>query len=218
MSGQLSAGGAGIARTLENELSELQIIPARKGVAFEVRAGQRLKLVNVHGSQVLDTWAFNPRDMSEYMSMEHTRSAASKITPGVGDTYVSNLFTPMLTVLEDTSPGVHDTLMCCCSRKTYERLRFEGYHDNCNDNFVAALASVGRKPSFTPGPLNLFMNFPVSGTGAITREPPVSKPGDYILFGAKSDVLVVISACPQDIQPVNGLGRMPTEAAYQISD
>jgi uncharacterized protein YcgI (DUF1989 family) len=218
VSGFASAGGVAVTGVLEKNVSVLNIIPARRGVAFEVRAGQKLKLVNTHGSQVLDTWAFNPRDMAEYMSMEHTRSATSKITPGVGDTYVSNLFTPMLTVLEDTSPGLHDTLMCCCSRKTYERLKVEGYHDNCNDNFVAALATVGRRPNFTPGPLNLFMNFPVSGTGAITREPPVSKPGDYILLEAKHDVLVVISACPQDIQPVNGLGRMPTDAAYQISD
>ena len=194
----------------------MTIIPARKGIAFEVRRGDRLKIINTHGSQALDTWAFMAGDMKEYMSMEHTRSAASRIIPGVGDTYVSNLFTPMLTVLEDTSPGVHDTLMCCCSRKTYERLKFEGYHDNCNDNFHAALADQGKQSAFTPGPLNLFMNFPVSATGVITREPPVSQPGDYVMFDVKADLLMVISACPQDIQTVNGLGKMPTDAAYQI--
>jgi uncharacterized protein len=192
------------------------VIPARKGVAFEVRSGQKLRIVNTHGSQVLDTWAFNLHDMGEYMSMEHTRSATSRIIPTVGDTYVSTLFTPMLTVLEDTSPGVHDTLMCCCSRKTYERLKVSGYHDNCNDNFHAALASTGRKLPFTPGPLNLFMNFPVSGEGVITREPPVSKPGDHVLFEARCDLLMVISACPQDIQTVNGIGKQPTDAAFQI--
>jgi uncharacterized protein YcgI (DUF1989 family) len=194
------------------------VIPARRGIAFHVRRGQRLKIINTYGSQVLDTWAFMANDMSEYMSMEHTRSATSKITPVVGDTYISNVFTPMLTLLEDTSPGAHDTLMCCCSRRTYERLKFEGYHDNCNDNFHAALNKVGRESPFTPGPLNLFMNFPVSSKGAITREPPVSKAGDYVLFDVKADLLMVFSACPQDIQTVNGLGKMPTDAAYEILD
>ncbi|MES0110072.1 urea carboxylase-associated family protein [Mesorhizobium sp. M0013] len=196
--------------------SETRIIPARTGVAFEVRSGSRLKIINTYGSQVLDTWAFAATDMDEYMSMEHTRSATSRIIPGVGDTYVSNRFTPMLSVVEDTSPGVHDTLMCCCSRKTYERLKFQGYHDNCNDNFQSALASVGKHSPFTPGPLNLFMNFPVSAEGVITREPPVSKPGDYVLFDVQTDLLMVISACPQDIQTVNGAGKMPTDAAFQI--
>jgi uncharacterized protein YcgI (DUF1989 family) len=191
-------------------------IPARRGIAVKLRRGQKLRVINTHGSQVLDTWAFMAEDMEEYMSMEHTRSATSKIIPAVGDTYVSNLFTPMLTVLEDTSPGIHDTLMCCCSRKTYERLKFEGYHDNCNDNFHAALASAGKRAPFTPGPLNLFMNFPFSAQGAITREPPVSKPGDHILFDVMADILVVFSACPQDIQTVNGVGKMPTDAHYEI--
>ncbi|MEI9412913.1 urea carboxylase-associated family protein [Mesorhizobium salmacidum] len=195
---------------------ETTVLPARKGIAFEVRRGSRLKIINTHGSQVLDTWAFALGDMKEYMSMEHTRSATSRIIPATGDTYVSNQFTPMLTVIEDTSPGVHDTLMCCCSRKTYERLKYEGYHDNCNDNFHAALEGVGRQSAFTPGPLNLFMNFPVSAAGLITREPPVSRPGDYVLFDVKADLLMVISACPQDIQTVNGVGKMPTDAAFQI--
>lgn len=191
------------------------IIPARQGVAFRVSAGQKLKIINTHGSQVLDTWAFNAANMFDYMSMEHTRAINNRLFPAIGQRFVSCDFLPMLTVLEDTSPGVHDTLMCCCSLKSYQRLNHPGYHDNCRDNFHAALASANRKLPFTPGPLNLFMNFPISNDGDISRDPPVTKPGDYILFGVEMDLLMVISACPQDIQPVNGAGRQPTDAAYQ---
>jgi uncharacterized protein YcgI (DUF1989 family) len=193
-------------------------IPARRGIAFEVRKNQKVKIINTHGSQVLDTWAFDLSDMNNYMSMEHSRSATSRIIPQVGDTYVSITFTPMLKILADTSPGVHDTLMCCCSKRTYERLNVKGYHDNCQDNFHSALAGVGRSFPVTPGPLNLFMNFPFSSEGKITREPPASKPGDYILFEAQTDLLMVISACPQDITSVNGIGKQPTDAAYQVLD
>ncbi len=191
------------------------IIPARTGVAFRVGKGQRLKIINTHGSQVLDTWAFSADNMFEYMSMEHTRAINNRIFPALGQTFVSADFLPMLTVIQDTSPGVHDTLMCCCSLKSYQRLNYPGYHDNCRDNFHAALGRVGKTLPFTPGPLNLFMNFPVSSGGDIQRDPPVSQPGDYILFGVEMDLLMVISACPQDIQPVNGAGRQPTDAAYQ---
>ena len=185
-------------------------------MAFELKRGERLKVINTHGSQVLDTWAFSLDDMYDYMSMEHSRSATSRLTPVTGDTFFSVSFKPMLKILEDTSPGVHDTLMCCCSKRTYERLNCVGYHDNCQDNFHTALAAVNRSFPVTPAPLNLFMNFPVSSEGVITREPPVSKPGDYVLFQAEADILVVFSACPQDVIPINGVGKMPTDAAYQI--
>lgn len=191
------------------------VIPARRGVAFPVAKGQKLKIINTHGSQVLDTWAFNAENLYDYMSMEHTRAINNRLFPAIGQKFVSCDFLPMLTVLEDSSPGVHDTLMCCCSLKSYQRLNHPGYHDNCRDNYHAALSSVGKSLPFTPGPLNLFMNFPLSNEGDIRRDPPVSKPGDYIVFGVEMDLLMVISACPQDIQPVNGVGRQPTDAAYQ---
>jgi len=60
-------------------------IPERKGKAAVVAKGQRVKIINTHGSQVVDTWAFNRADLAEFMSMEHTRSGIRKLIPGVGD-------------------------------------------------------------------------------------------------------------------------------------
>lgn len=191
-------------------------IPARKGIAFEVKCGERVRLINTYGSQVLDTWALDAGNVDDFMSMEHSRSAISRIFPKVGDTLVSHTFRPMLTLLEDTTPGIHDTLMCCCSKQTYERLGCKEPHDNCKDNFHSALKSVGKSLPVTPGPLNLFMNFPVSAEGRITREPPVSRAGDSVTFRAEMDLLIVISACPQDITPINGADCIPTDAAYEI--
>lgn len=45
--------------------SDMQTIPARKGVATFVPAGSTIKIVNTSGDQVIDTWAFalpNPPD------------------------------------------------------------------------------------------------------------------------------------------------------------
>ncbi len=45
------------------------LIPARKGKAAFVAQGQTVKVINTHGEQVVDTWAFNRAQMTEYMSI-----------------------------------------------------------------------------------------------------------------------------------------------------
>ena len=44
-------------------MAPLQEIPARQGRAVRLAKGQRIKLINTHGSQVVDTWAFNAADL-----------------------------------------------------------------------------------------------------------------------------------------------------------
>jgi uncharacterized protein YcgI (DUF1989 family) len=97
----------------------LDTVPARHGRAIKLSKGQTIKIVSVHGTQVLDLWAFNAHELGEYLSMEHTRSKNSKIVLSVGDSYVSDRRRPMLAVLEDTSPGIHDTLLCACNSYIY---------------------------------------------------------------------------------------------------
>jgi len=75
---------------------------------------------------------------------------------------------------------------------------------------------------WTPDPLNVFMNVPVttgldrqSGGGRIQCVPPVSKAGEYIVLRAELDCVAVMSACPNDvIQQVNG-GRC-TVVEYEL--
>ena len=49
-------------------------IPARRGKAAFVSAGQTVTVINTHGEQVVDTWAFNRADLGEFMSNQHTRA------------------------------------------------------------------------------------------------------------------------------------------------
>src|ERR1700692_992744 len=60
-------------------------LPAKQGRGVFLRKGQVLMVINTHGSQVVDTWAFNSTDLSEFMSMEHSRAYMLKMTRGVGD-------------------------------------------------------------------------------------------------------------------------------------
>ena len=61
------------------------ILPARQGIAVPLRAGQRLRIGNTHGGQVVDTWALAKADASECLSMEHTRTSLGKLMPAAGD-------------------------------------------------------------------------------------------------------------------------------------
>jgi uncharacterized protein len=193
-------------------------IPARQGKAVRVRKGQRIKVVNSKGQQVVDAWAFNADDLREFMSMEHSRVAIGRIIPQIGDALVSNRRRPMLTLVEDTSGGIHDTLFAACDRWRYELLGCTEYHDNCTDNLAAAVAALGLAPPETPAPLNLFMNIPVVDGNRVETRPPVSTPGSYVTLRAEIDCVVAFSACPQDLLPINGLDMRPTEAHFEVLD
>ncbi|WP_311970919.1 urea carboxylase-associated family protein [Pseudomonas baltica] len=193
-----------------------QILKATRGTAIELYKGEAIRITNLHGSQVVDTWAVNLLDSSECGALEHTRSINSNIFFETGMTLVSNLRRPMLTLIEDTSPGRHDTLLCPCNSAIYQELGCTDYHRSCTDNFHEALAERGVACSYTPASLNLFMNIPVADDGSVQRVPPRSRPGDSVTLLAEMDVLVVLSACPQDITPINGAERQPSDIAWVI--
>ena len=196
--------------------SDIIIIPARSGKAARVAKGQGIKVINNRGAQVVDTWAFGADDLDEFMSMEHTQATNLKLMPEVGDALITNRRRAIMTLVEDTSSGIHDTLLAACDNPRYGLLGCTEYHDNCTDNLSAAMAELGLKEPETPSPLNLFMNIPWTQTGALSFEEPKTKPGDYVVLRAEMDLIVAFSACPQDILPINGRQGAPTEAHFQI--
>ena len=189
-------------------------VPARKGKAARLAKGETVKLINTHGKQVVDTWAFNAGDLAEFMSMEHTRMAIWKAVPRIGDTLVTNKRRPILTLVEDTTPGVHDMFLSACDRYRYELLGHVGFHDSCTNNLWTSLAALDLKPTETPCPFNIFQHSPILPDGQIVIRPPESKPGQYVVLKAEMDLVVVFSACPQDIAPTNA--GAPTEVHFAI--
>ena len=194
----------------------LVTISARRGKAARVRAGQHVRIVNTHGTQVVDTWAFSAADPTEWMAMEASRAWFMKLAAAIGDSFVTNRRRPILTLVEDTSGGRHDTLMAACDLERYGLLGVKGHHDNCRDNLHAALAELGLKVPATPSPLNLFMNIPWTPDGRLAWAEPVSTPGSYVRFRAEMDLVVAFSACPQDILPINGVTGKTTEAHFSV--
>lgn len=183
------------------------VLKATEGLAVAVNAGQRLRIVNLEGSQVVDTWVINAADPDERMSMQHTRASLSRLVPKVGDGLYSSRRRPLMTLVEDTSPGVHDTLIAACDPERYVELGGSDDHASCATNFRRALAEHGLQGDHVPSPLNLFMNIPWDSDGGLEFRPSPARAGDQVTLKAIIDVLVVLSACPQDLIPING-GRL----------
>ncbi len=197
-------------------MATLQEVPARRGKAVRVNAGQAIKIINTHGTQVVDFWAFVAGHLTEYAGMEHCRATWKRLFPVTGDHLYSNRRRPLMTLEEDTSPGRHDTLMAPCDNERYGLLGCTEYHDNCKDNMHAGLAELGITVPFTPDSLNLFMNIPWQQDGSLSFDPALSKPGDHVVLRAVIDVIAVMSACPQDILDINS--QTPVEAHFEVME
>jgi uncharacterized protein YcgI (DUF1989 family) len=201
----------------EPELGKPYEIPARQGRAVRVKKGQVLTLRNPKGNQVCDFFALLDGSESEFLSMEHCRTALGRVFVRQSDVLVSNRRRSLVEIVEDTSPGVHDILIACCDHHRYQQLGADGYHDNCSDNFRMSLLAIGNKAKHVPSPFNVWMNIPLSREGDYTWEAPVSRPGDFMRIKALEDAIFIMSACPQDMTPVNGVGVLPAELEFEVN-
>lgn len=228
-------------------------IPARSGVAVPLSANQTIQVINTHGTQVIDFFAFVSTDptniekleWSHHLSMSHTRASTCHLSPLVGDVLTTTRREPILRLEEDTSGGVHDTLIAACDIYRYRELAGkseedepEYYHDSCADNLIKGLIKDSGLESedvpgdfATPQPLNLFMNIPVhpkkegaevktdvspSAGAELSFERPVSTAGSGVKLKALRGCVVVMSACPQDMLEINC--REPKECHFVIED
>ena len=178
-------------------------IPARTGRAVRLDRGQHLAIVDVDGAQVGDLFAFAADDVDEHLSAAHTRTSTGRLFPRIGEAFSTTRRRPILTIVEDTSPGVHDMLIAACDDARYRAFGVTG-HASCADNLAHALRDLGLAIAVVPQPVNVFMNIPVGDDGDIGWLPALSRPGDSITLRAEIDCIIVVSACPMDINGING--------------
>jgi uncharacterized protein len=189
------------------------VVAAGTGRAVAVRAGQRVRVVDVEGGQVGDVFAFAVDDPAEYLSASHTRTHTSRLFPHIGEAFVTNRRRPILTLVADTSPGAHDMLIAACDPERYRALGAPD-HASCAENLRTALSQLGLHTDVIPQPVNVYMRIPVDSSGDLNWLPAASRAGDAITFAAAMDCVVVVSACPMDLNPING--ERPTALEIEI--
>ncbi|SEN31060.1 aminomethyltransferase [Gemmobacter aquatilis] len=176
--------------------------------AYFVKAGDYIQILDVDGRQCTDFQCFSARKLDQ--GIEHALDVTTSRTlmghaysmPGLHAKYYDQDWLPLIEVVQDTV-GRHDAFAMACASKYYDEIGYPG-HVNCSDNFNGALAAHGVAPR--PGwmAVNLFFNTAIDAHGVLISDEPWSRPGDYVLFRALTDLICVSSACPDDTSPANG--------------
>jgi uncharacterized protein len=190
-------------------------IPPRSGVAFALARGQRLKVIDPLGEQVADLLAYRRDDVGEVLSSGRSIDYAARIYLTTGDPLYSNRSNVMLQIIEDTV-GRHDFLLTPCSAEMFRIIYGDAQpHRGCFGNFAAALAPYGITPDQIPTAFNVFMNVVVDAdSGAVAVKPPLSRAGDYIVFEARQDLIIGLTACSAGQS--NNFSYKPIQ--YEIGD
>jgi uncharacterized protein len=170
-------------------------IEKQQGAAFKLKKGQRLKVIDPRGEQVSDMVLFNANDTREKISSGKTLDFEETILITKGHFLWSNRSNKMMGILEDTN-GRNDFLLAPCSPETFKIMyNNPEYHPSCFENLHTNLKSFGIEPDDIPTAFNIFMNVQFREDGKLSVDPPLSKAGDYLLFEAKMDLIVGLTAC-----------------------
>ncbi|QYA24535.1 urea carboxylase-associated family protein [Gramella sp. MT6] len=192
----------------------MQVIEKQSGAAFKMKKGQLLKVVDPLGEQVSDMVIFNAEDVREKISSGKTLDFEESILITKGNYIWSNRSNKMMEILEDTN-GRNDFLLAPCSPETFKIMyRDSQYHPSCFENLHTNLAKYNIEPDDIPTAFNIFMNVQFDTFGRITVKPPLSKAGDYVLFEAKMDLIVGLTAC--SAEDSNGGSFKPIN--YEVLD
>jgi aminomethyltransferase len=181
--------------------------------AYEVKAGEYIQVIDVRGRQCSDFLGFDRRRLEggveRGLDATTTRTLMGAAYPGPGlySKFFDQDMQPLVEVVRDTV-GRHDTFTLACTAKYYEDMGYPG-HANCTDNFNQELDRYGVAARKGWPAINLFYNTRVDAGNQLYMDEPWSRPGDYVLLRALTDLVCASSACPDDIDPANGWD--PTE-------
>jgi aminomethyltransferase len=176
--------------------------------AYHVKAGDYIQIIDVDGRQCTDFQCFSARKLDKGIeraldvTTSRTLMGHAYSMPGLHAKYYDQDFEPLVEVVQDTV-GRHDAFAMACASKYYDDIGYPG-HANCSDNFNGALVPEGVQARAGWMAVNLFFNTAIDAHGVLISDEPWSRPGDYVLFRALTDLVCVNSACPDDTSPANG--------------
>jgi uncharacterized protein YcgI (DUF1989 family) len=191
------------AAVVPGEMLRDLVIPAREYAAFTMYAANVLRIIDLEGKQVADTISFNLHDLAEKMNNENTMLVNHTYNPTEGHVVYSDDCRPMFTILRDTVGRNYPGGAMCSEELNRLRYGVPGTR-NCRDNLADAVAPWGIGKRDIPGAFTPFMNVVHYPDGSAEIAEPTSRPGSYIDLRAEMDLLVAISACPQERNPCNG--------------
>jgi urea carboxylase-associated protein 1 len=195
------------------------VVPAGEPWIHEIRKGQFFRIVDLGGNQAADTLFYNAHDYADRYSAQDTIQSQGNLYLTTGTRLMSTGGTVLLTIVADTC-GRHDTLGGACANES-NMVRYaieKRFMHACRSSFLKAVIEWGRvagNPEMDKrdiaNNINFFMNVPVTPEGGLTFEDGISEPGKYVEMRAETDVLALISNCPQLNNPCNAYNPTPVE-------
>jgi uncharacterized protein YcgI (DUF1989 family) len=195
--------------------TEQIIIPAREYTAFEVHSGQILRVISLEGRQCADVIAFNLDNLEERLHNARAMRLNSTYKPTVGHLLYSDDCNPMFKITADTLNENFLGDSMCSEEMNFARYGVRGTR-NCRDNLAMAVQPWGISKRQLPGAFAPFMSVSFAPNGETHITDNKARPGDYIDLQAQMNLLVAISNCPQNLNPVNGF--KPTAIAYSVRE
>jgi urea carboxylase-associated protein 1 len=191
-----------------------QVIPAGEPWIREIRMGQYFRITDLGGNQAVDTLFYNAEDYADRYSAQDTIREQRNIYLTTGTKLMSVQGTVLLTIVADTC-GRHDTLGgACANESNMVRYAIEKRHMHaCRSSFLKAVNEWGHgmdKRDIASN-INFFMNVPVTPEGKLTFEDGISEPGKYVEMRAETNVVAMISNCPQLNNPCNAYNPTPVQ-------
>ncbi len=177
-------------------------------LAYEVKKGEFIQIIDVKGKQCSDFLAFNEHKLQGGLERgidgvtTRTLMASAVPAPGLYSKYFDVDMDPLVELVRDTV-GRHDMFALACQAKYYEDMGYPG-HINCTENFNREVTPYGVAERKGWEALNFFYNTAFDSDHLLTLDEPWSRPGDYVLVRAMNDLVCASSACPDDIDPANG--------------
>ncbi len=193
---------------LADPLADFNIQPGQ-AIPYEVRKGEFIQILDVQGRECSDFQAFSLGMLERGIEREIDPTATRTLTgtgypaPGIFSKYFTVDFDPLVEIVQD-SCGRHDAFGLACTARYYEDMGYPG-HVNCSDNINARLAGSYQVRERGGWPaINFFFNTAIDDANSMGFDDPWSRPGDYVLLRALTDLVCVSTACPCDVDSANG--------------
>jgi urea carboxylase-associated protein 1 len=171
--------------------------------------GQVVRFIDLEGQQAVDFLCYNASDTRDRYNAANTMKMAENLYLNTGTVLYGEYATPLMKVLASNCPN-HDTIGGCCSVEI-NQLRYNRRTHSCRSNFLHELGKFRMGEPDVVANVNWFMSVPIGADGHMAISDSPSQAGAFVDVEALTDVLAVISNCPQKYNPACGYNPTPVQ-------
>lgn len=185
----------------EADVIHRETIPGGWYWSTRLNRGEALRIVNTSGTSCVGLQAWSSADSSERLNHADTIKVQWAATLRKGRVILSDMGRVLLSIVEDTTGGAHDTLMGGSTAATNEARYRTMSLRNTRDNFILAAGKLGLDRRDVHPCISFFAPVSVEDGGLFMWNDERRSAGDFVDLRAEMDLLVTLSNCPHPLDP-----------------